>query len=190
METEDINKLVRFMGAAEGLKKVKRTAWMSDGSRESTAEHSWRLSLLALSLAPWFPELDLARVLSLTVIHDLGECLHGDISAVDQNPGDSKASKERRDLAELLAQAPDLLQSRFLELWDEYDQATTPEARFVKAIDKMETILQHNQGANPPDFNYAFNLNYGKAYAEHHPLLSKLREEIDRQTKARMAKGR
>ena len=55
--------------------------------------------------------------------------------------------------------------ARLLALWDEYEAAATPEARAVKALDKMETILQHSQGDNPPDFDYGFNLTYGRDYA-------------------------
>ena len=56
---------------------------------------------------------------------------------------------------------------RLLALWDEYEAAATPETRAVKALDKMETILQHSQGDNPPDFDYGFNLTYGRDYAQH-----------------------
>ena len=56
---------------------------------------------------------------------------------------------------------------RLLALWDEVRAAATPEARAVKALDKMETILQHSRGDNPPDFDYGFNLTYGRDYAQH-----------------------
>ena len=55
----------------------------------------------------------------------------------------------------------------------------------MKALDKAETILQHNQGANPHEFDYAFNLEYGKKYFEHDPLLQKLRALLDEQTRKR-----
>ena len=59
------------------------------------------------------------------------------------------------------ARSLDRRRARALALWDEYEAAATPEARAVKALDKMETILQHSQGDNPPDFDYGFNLTYG-----------------------------
>lgn len=59
---------------------------------------------------------------------------------------------------------------------------TTPEAKFVKALDKAETIIQHNQGDNPEIFDYAFNLEYGKSYFEEDALLSALRKELDDNT--------
>ena len=54
---------------------------------------------------------------------------------------------------------------------------------------QAETILQHNQGKNPPDFYYAFNLEYGKPYVSFHPLLKELRSLLDAQTAARIREG-
>lgn len=185
MSPEQLSQLLAFVRSAEGLKNVTRTAWTSSGKQESTAEHSWRLSLLALSLSPWFPELDLSKVLSLAIVHDLGECLHGDISAVEQGAGGNKAEREREDLVQLLSVAPDVVRERILFLWEEYESGACPEAKFIKAIDKIETILQHNQGMPPGDFNFAFNLEYGKAQAAFHPLVQKLRAQMDADTRER-----
>jgi len=53
----------------------------------------------------------------------------------------------------------------------------------VKALDKMETILQHNQGKNPPGFNNQFILSYGKGLAGWHPVLKAIRKQIDKETR-------
>jgi putative hydrolase of HD superfamily len=71
-------------------------------------------------------------------------------------------------------------------LWDEYEAATTPTARLAKALDKLETILQHTQGQNPADFDYGFNLEYGRAFTRDHPVIVALREILDLET-ARLA---
>ena len=67
-------------------------------------------------------------------------------------------------------------------MYDEYDAAQTPEAVLVKGLDKLETILQHTQGANAPDFDYGFNLPYGRERTDAHPLLAQIRAMIDEQT--------
>ena len=77
----DVSRYLDFIKEAEKLKTVFRTAWLSDGQRETTAAHSWRLALLAGILLEEFPELDGRRVLLLALIHDLGEIDGGDISA-------------------------------------------------------------------------------------------------------------
>ena len=190
MSPDEINGLLAFLRHAERLKTVTRTSWTSEGKQESTAEHTWRMSLFALSLRPWFPELDLGRVLAMALVHDLGEAIHGDISAVVQAGAPPKLEQERRDLLQLLAPAPEAVRTRVVSLWEEYNAAATPEARFVKAVDKLETILQHNQGRNPADFDYAFNLPYGQAYTASPELIARLRAVLDAETAARAAGDR
>lgn len=185
MNPAELHGLLAFLRHAERLKTVTRTSWTSEGKQESTAEHSWRMSLFALSLRPWFPELDFARVLGLVVVHDLGEAIQGDISAVQQAGAPPKLDQERQDLLQLLAPAPQTVRDQTVTLWEEYNAAVTPEARFVKAVDKLETILQHNQGRNPADFDYAFNLPYGQAYTSGHPVIEQLRAALDAETELR-----
>ena len=61
-------------------------------------------------------------------------------------------------------------------------QLLHPGSTSVKALDKAETILQHNQGKNPPDFDYAFNLTYGASYFKGDPRLEELRSILDAET--------
>ncbi|NBB70723.1 MAG: HD domain-containing protein, partial [Alphaproteobacteria bacterium] len=91
----------------------------------------------------------------------------------------------RRDLATLAAPAPGALREELLRLYDDYAAARTPEARFVKALDKLETLVTHAQGANPADFDYAFNLDYGRAATDAVPLVAALRRLADGRTRAR-----
>lgn len=185
MEEAELNGIMEFMRDAERLKNVTRTSWTSEGSRESVAEHSWRLSLLALALEDALPDIDVGRLLRICIIHDLGEAIGGDISAVLQTA--PKAADERADLVRLLAPLPQRIQVRILGLWDEYEAAATPEARIAKALDKIETIIQHNQGSNPPDFDYRFNLSYGQRYTDTAPLTVALRRIVDQDTDRRAA---
>lgn len=178
--------ILDFLRLAEGLKTTTRNAWTSTGTQESVAEHSWRLGLLAMVVQPEFPEVDVSRLLKMCLIHDLGEVIRGDVPAPDQAelPG-GKAAEERRDLLTVLAPLPASLKDEIVQLWDEYEAAVTPVARLAKALDKLETILQHTQGRNPEDFDYAFNLGYGRGYTTGHPLLSALRAELDAETARR-----
>jgi putative hydrolase of HD superfamily len=80
------------------------------------------------------------------------------------------------------------LQREIIELWDEYEAASSPEAKLAKGLDKLETILQHTQGKNPADFDYAFNLAYGREYTATDPVMAALRERLDEET-SRRAKG-
>ncbi len=182
MKDDVLSGLVAFMQKAENLKNTMRSAHTSDGRRESTAEHSWRLCLLVMVISRYFDGIDAGKLLRLAVIHDLGEAICGDIPANLQQPEDNKSDTERAGMLELVAPLPKELQAELLALWDEYDQAATPEAKIIKALDKLETISQHNQGKNPADFDHWFNLSYGQEYMDAHPLLRQLREILDRDT--------
>ena len=184
MPHQDLADRLRFIQSAERMKNVLRSAHTSQGRRESTPEHTWRLCLLAMVLRDRLPDMDFERVLKMCVVHDLGEAIHGDVPAVDQAAPGAKAADERQDLLTLMQPLPEHVQAEFLALWDEYEAAATPEAQAVKALDKLETIIQHNQGANPPDFDYAFNLAYGQKHTATHPLFAQLRALVDVHTRA------
>jgi len=178
--------MLDFLRGAELLKSTLRSGYTAQGRPESTAEHTWRLCLMAMIFAGEYPEVDPHRVLKMCVIHDLGEALHGDIPAIHQDPGLDKAVEERKDLLTLLAPLPADTRAELLALWDEYHAAATAEARLAKAFDKLETVLQHTQGQNPPDFDYVFNLGYARQYTDYDALTRTARALIDAET-ARLA---
>jgi putative hydrolase of HD superfamily len=187
MRADEIEGVLTFLRAAERLKTVMRSGWTSEGQQESVAEHTWRLCLMAMLLYGHTPGIDLARLLKMCLIHDLGEAIGGDVPAPAQKAGVSKADQERSDLVQLIAPLPPALRREIIELWDEYEAAGSPEAKVAKGLDKLETILQHNQGKNPANFDYAFNLDYGQRYTAADPIMSALRKRLDEET-ARKAK--
>lgn len=195
MQPSDLAGVVEFLRSAERLKVTHRSGFTSAGQPESVAEHTWRLCLMALVLRPAFPEIDFERLLGICIVHDLGEAVGGDVPAPEQarrlarDVSDTKAAAERRDLLSVLAPLPEATRRQLTALWDEYEAALTPEARLAKALDKLETILQHTQGENPPDFDYRFNLEYGRRYTAHPEVIAALRAMLDRETERRAAEG-
>jgi putative hydrolase of HD superfamily len=147
---------------------------------------------MALVLRDEFRGIDLGKLMAMCVIHDLGEAIGGDVPAPEQaarlarDPTARKSTQEREDLLTLLEPLPLDVRGEITALWDEYEGAKSPEARVAKALDKLETILQHTQGENPPEFDYRFNLGYGRAFTADHPVIVRLREILDRET-ARLA---
>jgi len=129
------------------LKNVARAGWVRAGveSPESVAAHSWGMSLLALHLCP--QHLDLAKVLSLCMVHDLPEVRVGDLTPHDDCS--TKAQDERKAMEELAPQ--------WLSLFDEYEASSTPEAEFVKQLDKLDMglqakVYQQEQGIDLDEF--------------------------------------
>jgi putative hydrolase of HD superfamily len=191
MNESQLAGLIDFLRATERLKTVARSGYTSAGLPESVAEHTWRLALMALLLAPEFPDVDFARLVKICLVHDLGEAVGGDIPAPEQarrraaGVSEGKAADERRDLVSLLQPLPASLQAEITALWDEYEAAESREAKLAKALDKLETILQHTQGRNPPDFDYRFNLGYGREHTAGPPLIAAMRAVLDRATEDR-----
>jgi putative hydrolase of HD superfamily len=166
----------------ELIKDTLRTAWTSTGRHESTAEHSWRLAMFCLVLKDYFPEANVLRLIELALCHDLGEAYTGDLAAPLQKASDKKEISEHLAVIRLFEKLPENQQQYFVDLLDEYQQGTTYEAKIIKALDKMETIIQHNQGKNPSNFDYAFNKSYGQELANFLPILKDLRQLIDAET--------
>ncbi len=191
MHTAELSGVLDFLRQAERMKVIGRSAYTSTGDVESVAEHTWRLTLMALLLGPELPGIDVGRLLRICIVHDLGEALGGDIPAPEQErrraagESEGKAGDERRDLLRLAAPLPERMRSLVVSLWDEYEAAASPEAKLAKALDKLETILQHTQGRNPADFDYAFNLEYGREHTTGPALVAELRARLDAATAAR-----
>lgn len=184
MDPAEAEARLAFLERAEALKDVFRSGFTAQGRPESTAAHTWRLCLWILVFEDQLEGLDLARLLKLAVLHDLGEAVSGDIPATEQQV--DKGAEERADFVSLVSGLPADQVAGFLRLWDEYENAASPEARVIKGLDKLETILQHTQGRNPVDFDYGFNLVYGQKYMGGHPLLTALRPLLDAKTRGRM----
>lgn len=187
---KDSSQYLSFIKEMEQLKNVTRTAWTSDGHRESTAEHTWRLSLLAGLMLNEFPGLDGKKVLLMALVHDIGELYDGDISAAELPDSVLKYKEESEAVQRAVSLLDQPLRTQITELWEEYEKGETEEARLVKALDKAETIIQHNQGQNPTDFDYEFNLDYGKTLFKGSEILEDLRTRIDAETQQSIEKKR
>jgi putative hydrolase of HD superfamily len=114
------------------LKDVQRQGWVNAGvpSPESVAAHSWGMAVLALKLCP--DDLSLERVLKLCLVHDVPEIMVGDLT-----PDDDRTTKAADERAAMERLAPE-----WVGLFDEYEQQSSPEAVFVRSLDKLDMALQ------------------------------------------------
>ena len=142
---------------------------------------------MAMTFADALVGMDMLKILKMCIVHDLGEAIHGDIPAIEKSQHPDKSAQEKTDLLHLTRFLDEAQRADILALWQEYEDATSPEAKAVKALDKLETILQHNQGINPPDFDYEFNLTYGQKHTSADPLFALMRSIIDEATRQRLA---
>jgi putative hydrolase of HD superfamily len=134
--------LVEALLELEILDRVPRSGWMLRGVQdgESVSEHSWHVVTLVWALGPAVPGIDLLRALELAIVHDLAEVRIGDLprTAARYLPAGAKHAGEEAALAELLAP----LGERAVELYREYHQRSTREARLVAACDKLQLMLK------------------------------------------------
>ena len=134
-----------FVLAAHELTAVSRVNRLLDGSRaETSAEHSWHLALTALAFAPEVaPEVDLARVVAMLLVHDLPEVEAGDVPIYDEQARIDIVAVEQAAAARLFARLPAPQGAELLALWHEFEQAETADARFAKAVDRLQPLLLH-----------------------------------------------
>lgn len=187
MVSEEVQSIFAFINKAEQLKDTLRFAFTASGKQESAAEHSWRLCLLVMVCSDHVAHLSLEKMLRLALVHDLPEAVCGDTVACEQSDPLSKSAKEREAMRELARELPPNAGESILALWEEYEAASSEEARYVKALDKIETLMQHNQGRNPESFDYSFNLGYGRGVTDAVQLASQLRALVDADTRQRLA---
>lgn len=133
---------VDFCLAADALKNIERKNLLHDGGRpENAAEHSWHLTLLAMSFAEYAPrEVDMHRVTQLLIIHDLVEIIAGDHWELTADVADV-ARKEAGAARTLYGRLPKDQAERVHDLWQEFEAKATPEARFAKALDALHPML-------------------------------------------------
>jgi putative hydrolase of HD superfamily len=119
------------------LKELPRAGWKRVGIEdgESVADHSYGVALLALVACP--PGLDRDRLVAMALLHDLAEAHVGDITPHDGVSRQEKHRRERAAMHTILHGAPDLL-----ALWEEAEACTTPEARYLKRLDRAEMATQ------------------------------------------------
>ena len=133
--------VIQVLGILEKLKCVTRHSWTSSGRQESVAEHSWRVSVLALLLKDEFPAINMQKVVTMCLIHDWGEALTGDIpSFLKTETDEATETKAVETILDMLPQ-----KAEYLELFNEMKERKTDEAKLWKALDMLEALVQHNE---------------------------------------------
>ena len=180
--------LLEILTVAEKLKCNTRHCYTSTGRHESVAEHCWRTALIAMLISDEIPEADMDKVIRMILIHDLGEAFTGDIPSFDKTKADE--AKEEDVLNEWVRSFPEPARSQWIDLYEEMNALETVEARVYKALDKMEAIIQHDNGSLdtwiPEEYKYQFE--YGWENVRFNEYLTALRSEIDKMTRDKITR--
>ena len=185
----DVRTYLEILHVAEKLKDTPRHCTTSKGKPESVAEHSWRVSLMALFLKREFPDVDIDKVVSMCLIHDLGECFTGDIPAFMKTDSDRQVEDSLLD--QWVASLPADLSSDIEALYQEMDAQETKEAKIYKALDKLEALIQHNESplSTWSENEYELNKTYAFNTVEFSEWLTTLRQEILQDTLDKIERG-
>lgn len=138
-----MQQVIDFILELDKLKGVTRkTRPIGLDRYENSAEHSWQIAMLASSLAHYAETaVDLDRVIGMLLVHDIGEIDTGDTMVYVEGGWEERKAAERAAVERIFGLLPDMHSTRFLALWQEFEEGTTPEARFAHAADRAMPVL-------------------------------------------------
>uniref|UniRef100_A0A8C6CTB3 5'-deoxynucleotidase HDDC2 n=1 Tax=Moschus moschiferus TaxID=68415 RepID=A0A8C6CTB3_MOSMO len=180
--------LLQFLRLVGQLKRVPRTGWVYRNVQkpESVSDHMYRMAVMVLVTKDECLNKD--RCVRLALVHDMAECIVGDIAPADNVPKEEKHRREEEAMKQLTQLLPEDLQKELYELWEEYETQSSAEAKFVKQLDQYEMILQaseyedlENKPGRLQDF---FDSTAGKFS---HPEVVQLVSELEAERNANIA---
>lgn len=144
-EEEKFQKKMQFLIIADKMKTVYRQTLLADKSRRETdAEHSWHLALMAIVLSDYAPEdTDIDKAVRMALVHDLVEIYAGDTFCYDVNAGKNKRERELKAADRLFSILPENEGEEYRSLWLEFDREETREAKFTAALDRLQPLINN-----------------------------------------------
>lgn len=141
-----LERIADFLLEIDKEKDIVRRTYVSSGERfENDAEHAWHMAVMALLLSDYANEpVDVLKVVSILLVHDLVEVYAGDTFAYDEEGRKSQRQREVDAADKLFPMLPDDLASKFRSLWDEFEAWDTPESRFAHTLDNFQPLMLQN----------------------------------------------
>lgn len=143
LEKNQLLNLLSFFRIVCNLKTIKRSGWIHKSnitSPESVADHSYSMSMMSMILAEII-NLDSGHIMKMVIIHDLAESLVGD-HMPDDISSEEKQLVEDKAMKKIISKLPNSLRKNYLNIWNEYNDNITVNAKFVHNMDKLEMALQ------------------------------------------------
>ena len=135
--------MLDFFITAANLKKISRQGWMdklSIDNPESVADHSYSMAVMSMVMSD-LGNHDSEKILKMVLLHDLAESKIGDYTP-EQISKEKKDKLENDAFYEIIKKLPDIIQSQYQKIWQEYQENISPESNIVHQIDKLEMVLQ------------------------------------------------
>lgn len=166
MEIDRLLKQIEFIKEIDKVKLIQRKTKLFNSDRhENDGEHSWHLAMMTLILAEYSNQkIDILKVLKMVLIHDIVEIDAGDTFLYDTQKDHSNTDEERIAAQRIFGILPEDQTQAFIDIWTEFENGETNEAKFAKAMDRFEPILQNvsNNGGTWKEFNVTYERAYEK----------------------------
>ena len=186
MTAEEFLKILDIAGR---LKTTMRHCYTQEDRRESVADHSYRIALMAMLLSgeDEFRQTDMDKVIRMCLIHDLGEAFTGDIPVFRKTDKDTGTEDEL--FYEWVGTFPEAQREEWTALLSEMEEQKTTEARLYKALDKLEALIAHDESdiSTWLPLEYDLQLTYGRENMTFSPFLTSVRSLVDEWTKQKIA---
>jgi len=195
--TDKLNKILVFLNIVGKLKSTFRFSEvknMPKDLKDSSAAHSWRLALMVSVLIDELNlDVDKERALELAIVHDIAESATGDIDAILIFTGKVSKEEKQRNEREAIERIKESLSletgNKIFNLWHEYEDGSTKEAKLVKALDKLETLAHLAEAGYQNWDKPEFIAKYADKAVEGFPELRGLLKIIKQKLKSEFGKG-
>lgn len=169
MNTADLLKQVAFIKEIDKLKYIQRRTKLFNSNRhENDAEHSWHLAMMAIVLAQHSDQpIDVLKVVKMVLMHDLVEIDAGDTFIYDTTKSHTNTDAERVAAQRIFGLLPETQAQEFIAVWEEFEAGLTHEAKFARAMDRFEPLLQNtsDNGGTWTEFDVKYQQVYDKKKA-------------------------
>lgn len=162
----DLLKQIEFIKEIDKIKYIQRRTKLFNGDRrENDAEHSWHLAMMAIVLSEHSnSKVDLLKVIKMVLIHDIVEIDAGDTFLFDTKKDHDDNEEERKCAERIFGMLPEQQGRELLEIWEEFEEGASDEAKFARALDNLEPVLQNasNNGGTWKEFDVKHDTVYDK----------------------------
>jgi putative hydrolases of HD superfamily len=168
MQTDRLLQQIEFIKEIDKIKYIqRRTKLINSDRHENDAEHSWHLAMMTIVLAEYSnTPIDVLKVLKMVLIHDIVEIDTGDVFLHDTTKNHDNTEEETIAAKRIFGILPPEQAAAFISIWEEFEEGQTNEAKFAKAMDRFEPLLQNasNKGGTWAEYNVGYQKVFDTAY--------------------------
>lgn len=178
---KNIDPIIEIYFQVNHLKHLLRQGWLMRGvpedKCESVGDHCFAVALVGMLIAKkYFPKLDMAKIIKISLIHELGEIDSGDLTPFDKVSKEERYAKEKSGIEKIFSRFPE--GKEYLELWEEFEENKSPETKFVKQIDQKE--IDYMEECEGKIIGYEFKWGDKAAYRAPQEFIKNYKAEVQK----------